>query len=298
MDKKLTNKTRDNIIYLSEDDAKALGIYYGETESIFVDGKKVSLSFIDEHEIFDATAEERRIVNNALNLRQKELEAKFGTMDPNAKSSYLVPYGTIVDEEPTFDSTQESTKGNGFFGTIKIFFSKKYKHDEDHAQDMLVRSKYGNRTDIFTDEEIQIIQEVISRAHGVEYTQTYTGSRELTKPTNKRKKRKVRTQKVVKEEVVEVQPEKKEKKKKLIILKNKFNKNNALRLMALKALKERDEREQEREQEQALLLKQAKAAEKNNAQKEAATKKTPEVKASSSKKTTTKAKAKKHKKRK
>lgn len=164
MEKKLTNKNRDNTIYLSENDARALGIIEGDTQSIFIDGKKVDLLFVDEHEIFDATADEKRILNNALNLRKRELAEKMGVVDKDSRTTYLVPYGTINDDTPDLDNLQVSTKGKGFFGSIKTFFGKKHKPVNEPAKNILERSKYRNRTDIFTDEEIQIIQEVISRS--------------------------------------------------------------------------------------------------------------------------------------
>lgn len=170
MEKKLTNKSKENIIYLSEDDARALGIVEGDTESIFVDGKKVSLSFVDEHEIFDISADERRILSNALSLRKKELSSKIGAMDPETRSSYLVPYGSVNDEHPDFDTLQVSRKGRGVFGSVKAFlFGRRGQPAAAQARDYLGNNRYKNRTDIFTNEEIQIIQEVISRAQGSSY---------------------------------------------------------------------------------------------------------------------------------
>lgn len=166
MDKKLISKNRDNTIYLSENDARALGIVEGDTQSIFIDGQKVELEFIDEHEIFDATDEERRILNNALNLRKREIAEKLGVVDPSTRTSYLVPYGTIEDDTPNFDNYQVSTRGKGFFGTLKTLFGKRHKPNETPVADVLERSKYRNRTDIFTNDEIRIIQEVISRTQG------------------------------------------------------------------------------------------------------------------------------------
>ena len=166
MDKRLTNKNKENTIYLSEDEARALGIVEGDTQSIFIDGKKVDLLFVDEHEIFDATTEEKRILSNALNLRKRELAEKLGVVDPSTRTTSLIPYGKIEDDTPDFDTLQVSTKGTGFFGTIKTLFAKKVKPYSEQAPDLLERSKYRNRTDIFTNEEIEIIQEVISRAQG------------------------------------------------------------------------------------------------------------------------------------
>ncbi len=192
MEKKLANKSRENIIYLSEDDARALGIVEGDTESIFVDGKKVSLSFIDEHEIFDMTPEERRILNNALSIRKREIATNYGKLDPNSKSSYLVPYGSSHESNPDFDSLQVSTKGKGFFGTIKSFlFGRKGKPASAEARDHILMNKYKNRTDIFTNEEIQIIQEVISRAQGNSYgAYKSTPKAKTTKKSKKSKSKK------------------------------------------------------------------------------------------------------------
>ena len=194
MEKKLTNKSKENIIYLSEDDARALGIVEGDTESIFVDGRKVQLSFIDEHEIFDISADERRILNNALSLRKKELAAKIGSLDPEERSNYLVPYGSQNDANPDFDSLQVSTKGRGFFGTMKsFFFGRRGAPAGAPAKDYLGNNKYRNRTDIFTNEEIQIIQEVISRAQGTGYTSYASAAPKATKKTKKSKKSKSRS---------------------------------------------------------------------------------------------------------
>lgn len=190
MEKKLTNKNRDNTIYLSENDARALGIVEGDTQSIFVDGKKVDLLFVDEHEIFDVTSEEKRILNNALNLRKRELAEKLGVVDPESRTTYLVPYGTINDDTPDFDNLQVSTKGKGIFGTIKTFFGKKHKPYNDAPKNILEKSRYRNRTDIFTDEEIQIIQEVISRAHGSSPKSSYEYYDEPKKTSTISKKRK------------------------------------------------------------------------------------------------------------
>ncbi len=166
MDKRLTNKNRENTIYLSEDEARALGIVEGDTQSIFIDGKKVDLLFVDEHEIFDATADEKRILSNALNLRKRELAEKLGVVDSSTRTTSLIPYGIIEDDAPDFDSLQISTKGTGLMGSIKTLFGRKHKPNSEVAPNLLEKSHYRNRTDIFTNEEIEIIQEVISRAQG------------------------------------------------------------------------------------------------------------------------------------
>ncbi len=182
MDKKMTNKPLENVLYLSEEDARALGIVEGETQSIYVDGKNVPLTFIDEHELFEASEEEIRILNKALDLRQRELEAKFGMGadseanyyraiegQPNYDSQSLVPYKKS-SKYPRYDDEEQNAplnSGRNIFGAIKTFFNtnNKLKTSSLHEpEDKLEKNKYRNRTDIFTNEEIEIIQEVIARA--------------------------------------------------------------------------------------------------------------------------------------
>ncbi len=201
MDKKITNKPQENVLYLSEEDARALGIVEGETQSIYVDGKNVPLTFVDEHELFEASEEEIRILNKALDLRQRELEAKFGMGDDSEANYYraiegepdysnahrgssshpdhqdsqsLIPYSqkqAAKEQERYYQPADDAddmhldSKKN-LFGSIKTFFNtnNKYKATPTHEpEDVLERNKYKNRTDIFTNEEIEIIQEVIAR---------------------------------------------------------------------------------------------------------------------------------------
>ncbi len=114
---------------------------------------------------------------------------KIGSLDHDVKSNYLVPYGSQNDANPDFDSLQVSTKGRGFFGTMKsFFFGRRGAPAGAPAKEYIGNNKYKNRTDIFTNEEIQIIQEVISRTQGGNYTSYASAAPRATKKSKKSKK--------------------------------------------------------------------------------------------------------------
>ncbi len=75
--KRKVNEINSNILYLHENDAKALGIVEGGVQRVFVDGREVDVTFVDEHEVIAMSNEERKVFEEADRLVAKYANEKM-----------------------------------------------------------------------------------------------------------------------------------------------------------------------------------------------------------------------------
>lgn len=181
MEKKIAKQKKENIVYLNENDARAIGIVEGYNQSILVDGRQVELTFIDEHDIFDATSEEKRILNNSLNLREKEL------INKNQGKNSLTTSNFRKENNESVNIKQQSKSGTSIFDSLKTFFGRRHRGNNAGPNTNSI-NRYQNRTDIFTNEEIEIIQEVIAQTHSRKPVVNKTATTVKRKSSNTKKK--------------------------------------------------------------------------------------------------------------
>ena len=142
---------------MSEHDARAIGIIEGFNQSVTVDGKQIDLVFCDEHDFLEPSSDEKRIINNSLNSKGKQLS--------NKGINSLVPYSNSANNYDSMNIEQPSKSGSSIFDSLKTFFGKRHKGNNRLPERSAINS-YQNRTDIFTNEEVELIQEVIYKAQG------------------------------------------------------------------------------------------------------------------------------------
>ena len=132
---------KENIVYIDENDAKTIGIVEGEQQSVFIDGKNVDVVFVDEHDILPTTKKEKDIIQEAseLAINRKEDE-------------HLEERALAVRSGKTYN----------FWENIKEFFAGAASNIINYFKNLFNGTKKFDGTDVFTDEEIRIIEEVIS----------------------------------------------------------------------------------------------------------------------------------------
>ena len=248
------NNTDDkNILYLHENDAKALGIIEGGVQRVFVDGREVEVTFVDEHEIIPMTAEEKKIYDEAEKLAnkyiaearsmsngdrynreqskqmaRKEKEARRSAnldffsrfwlsnkktevsdedINSEAKARALklkqdaleenVLEGTINEErrqqEANMREREKSTRSARELRALRREHRLERKlADEERRQAELSRKhKFNVKSDIFTEEELEILQGIISKT---KYGDSNDGVKSASKKQkNSKKKSKIKT---------------------------------------------------------------------------------------------------------
>ncbi len=193
-------KQASNILYLQDADAKALGIVEGSTQRVFVDNREVEVIFVDEHEVIPVSNEEKKLYEEAFKIAAKYADLSSSTSTPTSTSLVAKTDGKVKEpkikeakepKEPSqwMNKTKESfKKGWGSFTGLfkKSDEDKKAKADKVESRELAIRSKedkrreekeyeqarleqrrhakHSIRNDIFTEEELEIIQNVIDKS--------------------------------------------------------------------------------------------------------------------------------------
>ncbi len=214
--KKKVNETNSNILYLHENDAKALGIVEGGVQRVFVDGREVDVTFVDEHEVISMSNEERKVFEEADRLvakyaNQRDTMSDANSSNTNRTSSFnafkegFIKWFSSNDKNSSYDSVKyadfDSEKYSnerkwyhfGFDKSRQNYKNERYDEnfewssDEDRRNndsrslkllkrkddDMVYRREAENRkhrfkvrSDIFTEEELEILEGIIHKSKG------------------------------------------------------------------------------------------------------------------------------------
>lgn len=200
---KKQNDLNNNILYLQEADAKALGIMEGFSQRVFVDDREVEVVFVDEHEVVPVSNEDKKIYQEAYKIAEKYLEASanekshaWNTLaagNANARDYRNIddPYNYSNNKKFSFKEgwnsfknlfKRSSNRSNDYYNQEVGF---EYQNDleprfTDSRQRSMVKYQSNNqpmmrnnvaqrhaqhsiRNDVFTKEELEIIQNVIDK---------------------------------------------------------------------------------------------------------------------------------------
>lgn len=195
-------KQASNILYLQDADAKALGIVEGSTQRVFVDNREVEVIFVDEHEVIPVSNEEKKLYEEAYKIASKYAElSESATATPTSTSLVAKTDGKV--KEPKVKQPKEAKEPSQWMNNVKDSISKtwnnfcgKFKKSDEakkakaervESRELAIRSKedkklqarqeyeqaklnqkrhakHSIRNDIFTEEELEIIQNVIDKS--------------------------------------------------------------------------------------------------------------------------------------
>lgn len=242
-----------NILYLHENDAKALGIIEGGVQRVFVDGREVDVTFVDEHEIIPMTDDERKVYEEAERLANKYIAEARSLKEKGKSDSQIldefsnreneerrkstkdffskfwlsnkkteVDYDEIGEEskrerqlrlkaqaEEEIRLREEMQRSKADFEKRQIQreetltsrelraikkqqrLERKRIEDEKRQEAANRKHRFSVRSDIFTEEELEILQGIISKSKGIDAEASTTSARNQ----QNRKKSKVKTTK-------------------------------------------------------------------------------------------------------
>lgn len=161
----------ENILYIQDIDARVLGIVEGSAQKVYIDNKEVDVVFIDEHEVIPATADERKLYQDA----NKIASNYTGVYDNEGKASNRSIVGFkkffVPSKKLEMERTEEKEiKENSFFGKFKSNVSKSHKNLEDNNKEKVDRNfkffkkdvKFMAKNDAFTREELDIVKNILA----------------------------------------------------------------------------------------------------------------------------------------
>lgn len=153
---------KENIVYLKESEAKAIGIYENSKQAVYIDGKLVDVVFVNEHDVLPATPEERKIYAEGSKIRERRESAK--------NSVNLLPSKTVQSRDLVVSNKKENI-AREVKSTRKGFFKSLFQNNEQQEKQVslkknvrVVKPKSKLRSDIFTSEELEIIEGIISKS--------------------------------------------------------------------------------------------------------------------------------------
>lgn len=208
-----TNKQANNILYLQDADAKALGIIEGSSQRVFIDNREVEVVFVDEHEVIPVSNEDKKLYQDAYKIAAKYAEENYGNQTPTQRS--INKYNEKPAKEPR---VRGESKWNSFLSKFKRdpneaaarrvereqrreekaanssamvrYDSRRVEADrernERYQEHHKRHAKHSIRNDVFTKEELEIIQNVIDKSKHPEQ-KTVANKKSKSKVKSKRK---------------------------------------------------------------------------------------------------------------
>ncbi|MGL4950897.1 MAG: hypothetical protein ACRC4M_03670 [Mycoplasma sp.] len=169
----------DSILYIQDADAKALGIIEGTTQKVYINGKEVDVVFVDEHEVVPATAEEKKLYQDA-----SKIAAKYNSIYGNeGKAMSRVMANSEIPEakEPKVGFlkklflTSPKSREDLYEGSEKqeLINAKKNPHFSEKKP---TDDSFHLRNESFTVDELDIIKDIISTSNS---TSTKSNSKAL-----------------------------------------------------------------------------------------------------------------------
>ncbi|MGL4951454.1 MAG: hypothetical protein ACRC4L_00560 [Mycoplasma sp.] len=185
--------SNDNILYIQDSEAQALGIFEGSAQKIFINNKEVDVVFVDEHEVIPATAEERKLYQDASKIAAK-YDSIYGNegnamsrviANPDAAPNYKVKEGFFSGIAKLFGKGKP-TKFNEiereeFLEELETneVYTKKHAHVPSLSGDV-----FNLKNESFSVEELDIIKEII---HTSNAKTSKSSSKELIPSTGGKK---------------------------------------------------------------------------------------------------------------
>ncbi len=211
--KSKNQKQANNILYLQDADAKALGIVEGSTQKVFVDNREVEVVFVDEHEVVPVSNEEKKLYAEAYKIAAKYAELSNEGETPTSTSLVAKTDGKYQNKEAKVKNKEPKepnqflnnmkdgfTKGwNNFVGLFKkdpaaknsvkeekpskvdskelavVSKEEKARREREYEASRMEQkrhAKHSIRNDVFTEEELEIIQTVIDKSKNTSSVKT------------------------------------------------------------------------------------------------------------------------------
>lgn len=161
----------ENILYIQDIDARVLGIIEGSAQKVYIDNKEVDVVFIDEHEVIPATADERKLYQDANKIVSNY--ASVYNNEGKASNRSIVGFKNFFAplKKTEMERTEEKEiKENSFFSKFKTGVSKSHKNLEDDNKEKVDRNlrflkkdvKFMAKNDAFTREELDIVKNILA----------------------------------------------------------------------------------------------------------------------------------------
>lgn len=191
---KAKNKNEtNNILYLQDADAKALGIIEGSAQRVFIDNKEVEVVFVDEHEVIPVSNEDKKIYQEAYKIAAKYADAANMENSPawnslvsrsaDARRTTSESSNSVFREkwegfkglfskkqrtygnEANFSYDDElASNGSNVHERTMVKYRKPIDYSNDRYEAQRRHAKHSIRNDVFTKEELEIIQNVIDKS--------------------------------------------------------------------------------------------------------------------------------------
>ncbi len=207
------NKQANNILYLQDADAKALGIIEGSSQRVFIDNREVEVVFVDEHEVIPVSNEDKKLYQDAYKIAAKYAEESYPNESATQRSiskhnesnktkqpkeageSKWSSFWSKFKREPKENRWSETRKDQPTSSAMVKYDSSKIddsysSRNDRYANDNHRRhAKHSIRNDVFTKEELEIIQNVIDKSRNPEpvVSKKTNSSKSKVKSKNKRK---------------------------------------------------------------------------------------------------------------
>lgn len=173
---------KENIVYIKESEARAIGIYETGKQSVYIDGKLVDVLFVDEHDVLPASVEEKKIYAEGSKIRQRreaERLAEKKEAEQKASKNNIEARDLVVTKKTSDAKIEKEKKAkSGFF---KSLFGRKQSNGIQNSE--IIKNEKSSKTqgkqpknvvitkahkskvksDIFTAEELEIIEGIISK---------------------------------------------------------------------------------------------------------------------------------------
>lgn len=161
----------ENILYIQDIDARVLGIIEGSAQKVYIDNKEVDVVFIDEHEVIPATADERKLYQDANKIASNY--ASVYNNEGKASNRNIVGFKNFFAplKKAEMERTEEKEiKENSFFSKFKTGVSKSHKNLEQGNKEKVDKNlrflkkdvKFMAKNDAFTREELDIVKNILA----------------------------------------------------------------------------------------------------------------------------------------